>query len=109
MDEYLERLDRIQRMPSMMGDYPSFPNVHEVLNDKPSNADENNYHQKKVTNKNHHQSSEKNVHFAEPDKKMNEVGKHVVDEKSVDVEADGFIKQKHKGFELCKWDTFKVY
>ncbi|KAH6803269.1 hypothetical protein C2S51_034715 [Perilla frutescens var. frutescens] len=113
MDEYLERLDRIQRMPSMMGEYPSFPNVHEVLNKQPTNSEENNHHQKKVTNKNHnqknHQNPEKKVHFAEHDKKRTEAGKHVVEDKSVDLEADGYIEQKHKGFELCKWDTFKVY
>jgi hypothetical protein len=28
-------------------------------------------------------------------------------EEDVDDEADGFIKQKQKGFELCKWKTFK--
>ncbi|KAG6383106.1 hypothetical protein SASPL_157143 [Salvia splendens] len=62
MDEYL------QRMPSMIGDCPNFPNVQEVA----------------------------------------EAGKHGAEEKSIDVEADGFIKKKHKGFALCKWDTFKL-
>uniref|UniRef100_A0A7N0VDT4 Uncharacterized protein n=1 Tax=Kalanchoe fedtschenkoi TaxID=63787 RepID=A0A7N0VDT4_KALFE len=27
-------------------------------------------------------------------------------EDSVDADADSFIRQKHKGFELCKWTTF---
>lgn len=30
-------------------------------------------------------------------------------EESIDVEADGFIKQKRKGLELCKWKTFKAH
>lgn len=107
MDEYLERLDRIQRMPSMMGEYPNFPNVHEILNKKPTNTEEINNRQKKVSNKNHHQSPEvqKKVRFVEHDKKKTEVGKHDVEEKSIDAEADGFIQQRHKGFALCKWDT----
>lgn len=70
--------------------------MHEVLNNKPTNTEESNDRQKKV-------------HFVKQDEKRTEVGKHVVDEKSVDAEADGFIQQKHKGFALCKWDTFKVY
>lgn len=28
-------------------------------------------------------------------------------EETVDVQADGFIKGNHRGFELCKWKTFK--
>uniref|UniRef100_UPI0038B3713F hypothetical protein n=1 Tax=Staphylococcus aureus TaxID=1280 RepID=UPI0038B3713F len=28
-------------------------------------------------------------------------------EETVDVEADGYIEKKHKGFELFKWRTFK--
>lgn len=107
MDEYLERLDRIQRMPSLIGEYPSFPNVHEVLNNKTTNKDEAKNHQKKVAKENHHQknhqNAEKKVHFSEQDKKPKE------EEKSIDAEADGFIQKKHKGFALCKWDTFKVY
>ena len=103
MDEYLERLNRIQRMPSMIGDCPNFPNVHEVLNNNPTNKDKNKYHQK------NQQSPEKKVHFAEKDMQVAEAGKHGVEDKSIDVEADGFIKKKHKGFALCKWDTFKVY
>ncbi|KAG6413341.1 hypothetical protein SASPL_126050 [Salvia splendens] len=103
MDEYLERLNRIQRMPSMIGDCPNYPNVHEVLNKKPTNKDKNKYHQK------NQQSPEKKVHFAEIDMQVADAGKHGVEDKSIDVEADGFIKKKHKGFALCKWDTFKVY
>jgi hypothetical protein len=34
--------------------------------------------------------------------------KSEVIEETVDDEADGFIQQKHKGFELCKWKTFKL-
>ncbi|KAG4207294.1 hypothetical protein ERO13_A03G057050v2 [Gossypium hirsutum] len=32
-----------------------------------------------------------------------------VDEATLDSQADGYIQQKHKAFELCKWKTFKMH
>lgn len=116
-----ERLDWLQRMPSMIADTPYFPNMHEVLNNRPVHIEENyDHHKKKKSDKNkksdkkNHQNPEghKKVHFAENEKKIevSRDGKHDDHEnKSIDDKADGYIEQKHKGFELCKWDTFRVY
>lgn len=53
------------------------------------------------------------VHFAEHDTITEVVdrknGKFEVHQDSIDAEADGFIRLKHKNFELSKWDTFKKY
>ncbi|KAL8529961.1 hypothetical protein ACS0TY_007145 [Phlomoides rotata] len=118
-DEDLERLDRLQRMPSMIADTPYFPNVHEVLNNHPVHVEENyNHHKKKKSDKNNKSDKinrqspgHKKVHFAENEKTdVSRDGKRDAHEgKSIDAEADGFIQQKHRGFELCKWDTFRVY
>lgn len=35
-------------------------------------------------------------------------GNCVITEETIDVESDGYIQQKHKGFELCKWRTYKA-
>lgn len=36
-------------------------------------------------------------------------GRLEVHQESIDTEADGFIRLKHKNFELSKWETFKGY
>ncbi|KAJ0048201.1 hypothetical protein Pint_15545 [Pistacia integerrima] len=32
-----------------------------------------------------------------------------VQQETIETEADGFIQKKRKGFELCKWKTFKLH
>ncbi|KAF1002968.1 hypothetical protein AG4045_030344 [Apium graveolens] len=53
------------------------------------------------------------VHFAEHDTTTEVVdrknGRLEVHQDSIDEEADGFIRLKHKNFELSKWETFKGY
>ncbi|KAG6384766.1 hypothetical protein SASPL_153584 [Salvia splendens] len=66
----------------------------------------------------HHQQQQqqapvvhKKVHFTESEERV-EVdgngGKHqVCEERTIDMEADGFIKKRHKNFESC--NTYKGY
>ncbi|PIN14875.1 hypothetical protein CDL12_12488 [Handroanthus impetiginosus] len=126
IDEYLERLTQMQKTPTIIVDYPPFPTVHETLNNNPTPTNKHDDHPKIMSHVNHQKQqapeTHKKVHFAEQGKgdvqapethkkvHFAEQGKHDVHEgKSIDVEADGFIQQKHRTFELRKWDTFKVY
>lgn len=110
MDDYLERITAMKRCPTMTPDYPNFPNVHEVMSHNTPCREKPVYH---VNHHKHHVPQEhKKVHFFKHIEvtEIDDCGKpHKGHEyKSIDSEADGFIQQKHRNFELCKWDTFKV-
>ncbi|GER27067.1 S-adenosyl-L-methionine-dependentmethyltransferases superfamily protein [Striga asiatica] len=101
MDDYLERITRMQRTPTEITDYPHFPNVHEIFINNLTHAD---------NQKSQNPKPSKKVHIVEQEKDT-EAGKHekvkVIQGKTIDFQADGFIKWNHKNFALCKWDTFK--
>ncbi|KAI3464138.1 hypothetical protein Pfo_020801, partial [Paulownia fortunei] len=109
-DEYLERINRMLRTPTVITDFPHFPNVHEVLNNNSTYVEEHEDHQKKISQLNH-QTPEvhKKVHIVEHEK-TTEVGRDGKrEDKTIDVEADESIQKKHKNFGLYKWFTLKVY
>ncbi|KAL8057263.1 hypothetical protein ABFX02_04G173100 [Erythranthe guttata] len=89
-DEYLQKINR----------------MHRIFNNSSSHAEKNDDRTGKTSRMNHEKNRapevvHKKVHFVENEKTENSKGK------TIDAEADGFITQKHKKFELCKWDTFK--
>ncbi|KAL8097919.1 hypothetical protein AgCh_030874 [Apium graveolens] len=86
---YHDHLLRIERMPSVVTDLPRYPNIYMMLNNN-NNA---------TTHKGEAPQGHKKVHFIKKEKTK---------EASIDAEADGFIRQKHKKFELTKWETFKA-
>ncbi|KAL2515623.1 uncharacterized protein Fot_29594 [Forsythia ovata] len=104
--DYLEYITRMQRMPTMIPDIPHYPNVHEVLNNNATYVEKHENHHKNVSPGMH-----KSFHFVEHEEntEIDKNGKgEVHEEKSIDIEADGFIAAKHKSFDLCKWGTFKA-
>lgn len=109
IDEYLERVTRMQRMPSMISaDYAEIPVAHKVFDKSPHPEFFNvNHHQHQVPSPSEVQH--KKVHFVEHDTVV-EVGRdgkrEVREERTIDVEADGFIQQKHRNFNAS---TFKAY
>lgn len=111
--EYAEHVARMERMPSVVTDAPLFPSVRSAMKDKVTYEEEREekYQQVNHSHKHHNQEAQKKVHLTEHEK-FAEVVKDGRDEgfaeKDVDLEADGFIKQNHKIFEMHKWPTFKV-
>lgn len=90
-------------MPSILPDAPRYPNVFRALNNRVAHEEEpeENSHKECLVQKQQSPTKpHKKVQIAEQDK---------IIEDSIDAETDGFIRQKHKGFELCKWKTFKIH
>ncbi|KAH6815785.1 hypothetical protein C2S51_020605 [Perilla frutescens var. frutescens] len=101
IDEYLDRINRMHRMPTMIEESPQ-PQT------PPRPHHNNSVHQEK-----HHQYHEapqlhRKVHFTEHEKHV-EIDRHhnheVYEERTIDMEADGFIQKRHKSFDSCT--TFK--
>ncbi|KAK4427086.1 hypothetical protein Salat_1477500 [Sesamum alatum] len=107
MDEYLERITRMLRTPTVIPDYPHFPNVHQVLDNSSPYVEKHNH---TMYNQKHRAPEVQNkVHFVEHKTATGVGGKHeVYEDITIDVETDGFTQDKQNGFGLCKWDTFKV-
>lgn len=78
---------------------PHHPDVHPVPNTKPPHEEKKNHHEKKV----HFEEHEKKVVCdSDGNCRVNE------EEENIDAVAGGFIQDKHRAFELCKWKTFKA-
>lgn len=100
-----------QRMPGVITDVPHYLNVHAVLQNKVIYAEESEgHHQQGNHHKHQEPEAQKKVHFTEHEK-VTEVVKNGKGEvyvvNDINLEADGFIKQEHKKFEMYKWGTFK--
>ncbi|EOY20890.1 Uncharacterized protein TCM_012229 [Theobroma cacao] len=110
--DYRAHLARMERQPTMIPGASQYPTVHKAFNNKYSSEEEvvefkEEHHQKQRSPK-----SEKKVQIVEHVETIEETtdGNYEVhEETTVDVEAGGYIQQKHKAFELCKWKTFKVH
>ncbi|KAF7134229.1 hypothetical protein RHSIM_Rhsim08G0177800 [Rhododendron simsii] len=102
----------MERMPTFMPDVPHYPNVHMIFNTRPKVAA---YEEENGINGNQQRQQEppatqtpKKVKFVEQTVEIEKNGaKREVSKKSVDEDVEGFIQQKRKNFELCKWATFK--
>lgn len=103
--------------PSVLNEVPRYPNVYKAFNNnyayggqnqESSGRDDQIQHQKKPSSP----KAQKKVRVTEPveifERPPNEdVQSRKGLEESIDSLADGFIRMKHKGFELSKWNTFK--
>lgn len=102
---YHDHLLRIERMPSVVTDLPRYPNIYMMHNNNNQATTQREGERRLITNQPHLRNQaqaaqgQKKVHFVEQGKTSGG---------SVDAEADGFIRQKHKTFELAKWQTFKA-
>ncbi|KAL3512736.1 hypothetical protein ACH5RR_025453, partial [Cinchona calisaya] len=112
--EYVEHVTGMQRMPSVTTDVPDFPNVHSALQNNVIYEEECDDPHQQVNHHNlMHQAPvpQKKVQFTEHEKSTEVVKDGKTDqvhvEKDINMEADGFIQQKHRKFELYKWATFK--
>ncbi|MCD7464771.1 hypothetical protein HAX54_053400 [Datura stramonium] len=95
-DEYLDHLKRMEKSPTMHPDIPFYTNVFSVFKNKLS-------YKGQKSSLNRQMESQKKVQFAET-AELNKNDK----EKNMGPQADGYINQKPKSFELHKWRTFKV-
>lgn len=103
---------------SVVNEPPRYPNVYKAFNDnyayggpkqESSRREDQVQHQQKPSSP----KVQKKVRVTEPvgvverqteEDIQNREGR----EESIDTLAAGFIKRKHKGFELSKWNTFKL-
>lgn len=110
VDEYLDRINRMHRAPTMIDNFSSeAPRTHPPHHNSSAYAEKHSDRRVKTF----HQAPEvvrKKVHFTEHEKHV-EVERHgereAYEEKTIDMEADGFIQKRHKNFESC--NTFKGY
>ncbi|KAK9926805.1 hypothetical protein M0R45_024016 [Rubus argutus] len=101
--DYYSHVNRMARAPSVLTDVPH----HGAL-----------FNNNQVMRPGHYDQYQQQQHSPEPVRGVVEVtervtqfdnnGNCMVMEETIDVESDGFIQEKHKGFELCKWRTFKA-
>ncbi|KAJ0105181.1 hypothetical protein Patl1_18136 [Pistacia atlantica] len=111
--DYHAHISRIEKMPSVLTDvpqYPQYPNVHKAFkNNYPSGEEEQ---QQPPKSKKSSPKANKKVQLSDH---AEIVESNISDEncevqkETIDTEADGFIQKKRKGFELCKWKSFKLH
>ncbi|KAH8492977.1 hypothetical protein Peur_072436 [Populus x canadensis] len=107
--DYHDYISRLSKMPSIIHGAPQYPSVHKAFNNKVTQEEEVNEARQDNVNKKNPTRSTKKVRVKEQVQVIDQNGNRKSEdiEEDVDAEADGFIKQKQKGFELCKWKTFK--
>ncbi|XVF11162.1 hypothetical protein REPUB_Repub08aG0002100 [Reevesia pubescens] len=111
--DYHAYLSRMERMPRIIHAAPQYPNVHKAFNNKYTfeeveEVEFQEEHQRKLQHS-PCPKSQKKVQVEETIEETRDENDQVYEETTVKVEADGYIQQKHKGFELHKWKTFKVH
>ncbi|KAE8695005.1 putative Mediator of RNA polymerase II transcription subunit 13 [Hibiscus syriacus] len=89
--DYQAHLSRMERLPTIIPGASQYPNVHRAFNNKVEFSEE-------VGQSSSSAKSQKKVQVDDP-----------ADEATINAEADDYIQQKQKGFELCKWKTFKMH
>lgn len=113
--DYHSHVSRMERMPSVLTDVPHYPNIHMIFNTRPKVA----AYEEENGNGNQQQQRQQEPPATEAHKKVKFVeqtvaiekdgAKREVCKKSVDEDVEGFIQQRRKNFELCKWATFKPW
>ena len=106
--DYYDYISKLSRMPSVIHGAPQYPPVHKAFNNKGTQEEEATEGRQDNANRKNSGRSSKKVQVTDQVQFIDQYGnrKSEVDE-DVDGEADRFIQQKQKGFELCKWKTFK--
>ena len=105
--DYYSHVNRMARAPSVLTDVPHFG--HALFNNKPVQLNEEHRggHYQGQQHQHNPESGRSVVEVTETVAQCDRNGNCVVVEERVDVEVDDYIQQKHKGFELFKWRTFK--
>ncbi|CAI0385371.1 unnamed protein product [Linum tenue] len=99
--EYHDHISNIIKAPSVIHGAPQYPNVHKAFN-----HDHRVYFQSRLQQAK--PRPKKRVQLT--DLAGRAIVEYEVDvDESFDSEADGFVQQKQKNFELCKWKTFRMY
>ncbi|WCJ36139.1 hypothetical protein M5689_017355 [Euphorbia peplus] len=101
--DYNLHISRIEKMTSFLPDVPRYPVLHRLFNNRIVSEE-----QPKKKNKSPSKSTKK-VHILDQKQQQEEEQDSISAEQNVDTETDGFIQQRRKGFELCKWKTFKLH
>ncbi|KAL6281042.1 hypothetical protein ACE6H2_017923 [Prunus campanulata] len=99
--DYYSHVQRMARAPSVLTEVPHYGQA--IFNNRAGVREDYGGYQQKQRRPEVHESVEVTERVTQCDKN----GNCVVFEETVDVEADDFIEAKRKGFELCKWKTFK--
>ncbi|KAJ4712423.1 Arf-GAP with Rho-GAP domain, ANK repeat and PH domain-containing protein, partial [Melia azedarach] len=99
--DYRAHLSRMQRVPTALNEVPYYPSVYKVLKNKYT------YGEEEETPQEQQQKVQMNEHVEVVESSTNDENCEVR-QGNVDADADGFIQRKRRGFELCKWTTFKV-
>ncbi|KAM1025836.1 hypothetical protein ACFX13_039582 [Malus domestica] len=105
-NDYYSHVHRMARTPSVLTDVPH----GQVLfgNQAPGRESYGGqYYEQRQQNQQSMPEVHKTVEVTKTVTECDKKGNCVVSEETIDVEADGYIEQKHKGFELFKWSTFK--
>ncbi|KAM3319172.1 hypothetical protein P3S67_006372 [Capsicum chacoense] len=97
-EEYLDHLKKMEKAPTMHPDIHLYPNVYSVFKNKYQGQEFSLNRQKTLDT-----DSQKKVQFTES-AELNKNDK----EKNDDAQADGYIDQKNKSFQIHKWRTFSV-
>ncbi|KAE8124320.1 hypothetical protein FH972_019218 [Carpinus fangiana] len=111
--DYHAHIHRMERTPTMLPGPPQYPNLafsNKIAHEEDRHAGSNHKHHHKNQTPVRFQEKVEVISYEQAEEE--EAGKNgacEVYEESIDVEADGFIKQKRKGLELCKWKTFKAH
>jgi hypothetical protein len=109
--DYHTHIHRMERIPTRLPEIPQYPNVYKAFNNKVAYEEDHggsDHYKYRPKHQNPVQFQEKIevIEYERVDEEAggkNRSGGEVYEfEESVNVEADAYIKQKHKGFELCK-------
>lgn len=107
--DYHDYISTLSKTPSVIHGAPQYPSVHKAFNNKVTQEEEVNKARQDNVNKKNPTRSTKKVRVKEQVQVIDQNGNRKSEdiEEDVDGEAEGFIQRKQKGFELCKWKTFK--
>lgn len=92
IDEYLDRINRMHRTPTMIDNFSEAHHNSSAYPEKHSDHRVNIFHQAPEV-------VHKKVHFTQHVEVDRHGSNEVYEEKTIDMEADGFIQKRHKNFE----------
>ena len=105
--DYHAHLSRMERSPTIILGASQYPNVHKAFNNKYTFGEE----EVEFQEENHCKQNSPSPKSPKKDQVIDHGDEScmVYEETTIDEEADGYIQQKRKGFELHKWKTFKLH
>lgn len=109
-NDYYSHVHRMARTPSVLTDVPHYPLGQTLFSNQAPGRESygGQYYEQRQQNQQNMPEVRKTVEVDERVIQCDKDGNCVVSEETIDVQADGYIEQKRKGFELFKWSTFKA-